>query len=92
MSNTAPILNEKLEVRHSPSLLHSLMSLDRPGINLYPVSSFDIVEGFWSLYNNMPCASQMAPKTSYYVFMVRNEAFFTIPQNHSPTRMVLLIP
>jgi hypothetical protein len=68
--NSRPIFDKILEVGLTP-LGPQWLSADSHQTDLHPVASFNnSVEGFWSLYNNMPRASRLTPKFSYNVFMV----------------------
>ncbi|KAI8462580.1 MAG: eukaryotic initiation factor [Monoraphidium minutum] len=43
-------------------------SMSKFGQGLRPVYSFDTVEDFWCLYNNIKAPSQLQPSATYYLF------------------------
>ncbi|KAF8064643.1 EIF4E1 [Scenedesmus sp. PABB004] len=56
-------------------------SLTRYGQGLRPVYSFDSVEDFWCLYNNIKAPSQLQPSATYYLFKDGIEPKWEDPMN-----------
>lgn len=53
----------------------------RFGHGLRPVYTFDSVEGFWCLYNNIKAPSQLQPSATYYLFKEGIEPKWEDPKN-----------
>lgn len=56
-------------------------SVARFGQGLRPVYSFDSVEDFWCLYNNIKAPSQLQPSATYYLFKDGIEPKWEDPRN-----------